>query len=45
MPDKIEDLGGYNDNEDDADLEAELAALTAGDNPVRPARRKGEFKI
>lgn len=35
------DLGGQIDHDDDdEDLEAELAALTAGDQPRRPAPRR-----
>ncbi|KAJ8669868.1 hypothetical protein QAD02_001127 [Eretmocerus hayati] len=40
VPASLDDLGGQDDDVDDEDLEAELAALTAGHQPKRPAPRK-----
>ncbi|KAL7292135.1 hypothetical protein TKK_0014210 [Trichogramma kaykai] len=41
IPENLGDLGGGTDDldDDDGDLEAELAALTAGDNPKPPSRK------
>lgn len=43
MPEKLEDLGrGYSmDDDNDEDLEAELARLTSGDDAPRQPRRRG----
>lgn len=45
IPENLSDLGGQidHDDDDDEDLEAELAALTAGDQPRRPAPRRRKF--
>lgn len=47
VPENLSDLGGRidHDDDDDDDLEAELAALTAGDQPRRPAPRRRIYNV
>ncbi|XP_046828540.1 coiled-coil and C2 domain-containing protein 1-like isoform X6 [Vespa crabro] len=40
VPDSLDDLGGTGEDEDDEDLEAELAALTSGDDNTTTTKQK-----